>query len=103
MESLKIWDIYPLDPLFIILQAYDLIELFMFQKSIYNEFLFKKILDKKGILLENQIDTKQILNRIKNIDSAPYYDFSFIGRLEEVKNPIRFINLIYMMQKNILN
>ena len=68
-------------------------------KSIYNEFLFKKILGKKGILLENQIDTKQILNRIKNIDSAPYYDFSFIGRLEEVKNPIRFINLIYMMQK----
>ena len=67
-------------------------------KSIYNNFYFQNDIKAKGILLENKIDLDNILQRINSITNAPEYDFSFIGRLENVKNPKRFIYLIKQIQ-----
>lgn len=67
-------------------------------KSIYDNFYFQNDIKNKGILLENKIDLNNILQRINSINNAPKYDFSFVGRLENVKNPKRFIYLIKQIQ-----
>lgn len=68
-------------------------------KSIYNEFYFKSILKKKGILFENNIDSRKIKQRIDDLNNKANYDFVYVGRFEEVKNPLKFINVINKVQK----
>lgn len=68
-------------------------------QSIYDDFLFKKQLDKKGFLLHNCVDYSSIQNRLRNISDAPSFDFTFIGRLEPVKNPLRFIHIIEKLSR----
>lgn len=68
-------------------------------RSIYRDFYFKDILDKKGILFQNQLDEEAVRERLLSIKEFANYDFAFIGRLESVKNPIRYITLINKLQK----
>ena len=67
-------------------------------KSIYDEFYFKKILDKKGEYLPNRIDTAKIQKELDKYDADLVYDLIYIGRLEEVKNPIKFLNVVKTIQ-----
>ena len=68
-------------------------------KSIYSDFKFKSILDKKGVLYENKINPLDIAKRCDLIKITTNYDLIFIGRFEEVKNPMRFIGIVEKLQK----
>ena len=68
-------------------------------RSIYTDFLFKKILDKKGMLYENKINPTEIEARCVKFKPTIKYDLIYIGRFEEVKNPLRFIEIVKKLQE----
>lgn len=78
--------------------SYKFSKIFYVSKSIYEEFYFKKILDKKGKYLPNRIDENIIKQRLEKVDDCKKYDLIYIGRLEAVKDPIKFLRVVEKVQ-----
>lgn len=70
----------------------------MVSKSVYEEYIFKKSISKKYIVLPNIINDELILEQSKKY-IAPKSDILFVGRLTEQKQPVFFIQLINEINK----
>ena len=67
----------------------------------YNSFIFKDRLKNKCILLRNIINPIEMISKV-NADRNEYdNDVIFLGRLVEVKNPERFIDVVELIKKKI--
>lgn len=70
--------------------------------AINNSLIFKKFLKRKTKVIENMVD----LNVVREKSRVPTdlaYDIIFLGRLVDVKDPIRFINIISKVIKKTFN
>lgn len=68
-------------------------------RSCFEGFAFHKALKHKSRILYNVINREEILKRAE-LDTADYdYDFSYIGRLADPKNPLRFLRIAALVKK----
>lgn len=67
--------------------------------EIINEAVFSKFISKKTTILKNYIDINNIMNSVEINDSVEEFDIAFVGRLVEVKDPIRFIEIVNEIKK----
>ena len=67
-------------------------------QSVLDEAVFKNKIKEKTIIINNVIDIEKVQNQSLQ-DWNKVYDFAFFGRLEEVKNPLFFIELINELSK----
>ncbi|MBZ6006058.1 glycosyltransferase [Paraclostridium bifermentans] len=68
--------------------------------EIKDEAIFSKISSKKIHVLENYID-KKLVEDMSNINETnKMYDLLYVGRLEDEKNPLLFINLVKQIQQS---
>jgi glycosyltransferase involved in cell wall biosynthesis len=56
--------------------------------------VFSSIVRKKSVVIQNNVDIKMVVEQSINGDCNDDYDIVFIGRLTDVKDPLRFIKLI---------
>lgn len=70
--------------------------------SVYNEAIFKNKIKNKYITIYNYIDRENIIKKSCEYEISTKYDFFFFGRLNELKNPIKFIEIVkkIKLQKN---
>ena len=71
-------------------------------KSIKEECIFSKLLNNKFYCIDNPISYDLIVNKVKCNDTK-LYDICCIGRVELVKNPYKFINIIIKLKNTIPN
>lgn len=69
-------------------------KILLVSKSIIDEYIFKKFINKKVEVIGNIVDTNRVKKMSEEIDIQEDYDIIFIGRLSEPKQPIKFIELI---------
>lgn len=70
-------------------------KILLVSKSVKDDYIFKKYINKKTIVIGNPIDAKKIIEMSKECYySEKKYDMVFLGRLEKVKNPLRFIEIV---------
>ena len=62
--------------------------------SVINEAIFKEKIKDKYTTIYNYTDKEKIINLAKQNKEQKKYDLFFIGRLNELKNPIEFIEII---------
>lgn len=62
-------------------------------ESVKNEFVFNKILNKKYKCIGNPLSRKNIIDSITS-DLEKKYDLCCVGRVEEQKNPNRFLMVV---------
>ena len=62
--------------------------------SVLNESIFKKRIKDKFVKIYNYIDKDIILKKASETKQTKEYDVFYIGRLNEFKNPIEFIEII---------
>lgn len=62
-------------------------------QSIQKEFLFRRILEKKYITLQNVVDEKKI-HELSEKECKGNIDLLYVGRLSNEKNPIRFLQIV---------
>lgn len=67
--------------------------------EILNEAVFSKFISKKSFILKNYIDINSILKSIEQNDKVEDFDIAFVGRLVDVKDPIRFIKIVSEIKK----
>lgn len=70
-------------------------------QSAIDNFIFKKSIIKKSVVLYNVIDGEEVRKKIKE-DNNQYihYDLIYLGRLTYAKNPIRLIEIISKLKSN---
>lgn len=74
-------------------------KVFIVSESIYKEFIFRKLIEKKVHLVSNPLSRSDILNE----DNKKYekeYDIAFIGRFCEQKDPEKFIKIVKQFKVN---
>lgn len=71
--------------------------------SIENEYIFSKIIKNKIICIGNPVSRENILNKIKNDETEKKYDICCTARISIQKNPLRFLNIINELKKEIPN
>lgn len=67
--------------------------------AIMNEYVYGKKLSKKVIMVQNPIDSYEIVKKSEQVSVNTSYDILFLGRLAKPKNPIRYIELINEIKK----
>lgn len=70
--------------------------------SALNEYIFNKKINKKinSIVLRNVVNPNELKDIAINDKNKYSFDLVFLGRMEDVKNPLRFIDIISQIQKN---
>lgn len=68
--------------------------------AIKESTFLSRIYNKKSIVIKNIVDVKWIAERA-SLSTDKRYDVAFVGRLEDVKDPFRFINIISQLVKEI--
>ncbi|PEZ83312.1 MULTISPECIES: glycosyltransferase [Bacillaceae] len=63
-------------------------------KEILDEAIFSKIVSDKSFILKNNVNIQNVINSSLVEHNNLNYDIAFIGRLTEVKNPLRFIEIV---------
>ena len=71
-------------------------------KGIKESYVFNDRVKSKTVLLNNYIDSKSIVKKASN-KNKENIDLLFVGRLEQVKNPIEFINIVYKVKEKFPN
>lgn len=66
--------------------------------AIENEYIFSNIIKKKMLCVSNPTSCREILKEC-NPDAQKVYDICCVGRVEKVKNPILFIEIIKEIKK----
>lgn len=62
--------------------------------SIFNEYIFKKLISKKYVTLENYVEKENIIKNSNAFKIDKHYDLFFVGRLSTEKNPLMFIDIV---------
>lgn len=68
-------------------------KIILVSRSIYEQNKFMKLFSDKIAILENMIDIESITRKATNINTE-FYDIAFLGRLEDIKDPLRLIDII---------
>ena len=70
--------------------------------SALNEYIFNKKINKKinSTVLRNVVNTNELKDIARNDKNKYSFDLVFLGRMEDVKNPLRFIDIMSQIQKN---
>ena len=69
--------------------------------SIIDEYVFRKIINRKCIVVGNPIDTDKIKQKSYSEENKEESDVIFLGRMSEEKNPLLFIDIICQVAKRI--
>lgn len=77
-------------------------KIFFVSKATRDEYVFLRLIKSKSIVVGNPVDTKRIrrLSNNKNEDTTSY-DILFVGRFEEAKDPIRFVEIVFETKKKL--
>lgn len=67
--------------------------------SIYDEYILKKIIKNKIIIMPNPVDVIDVRNKYQVKKIEEQIDIIFVGRLADAKNPLKFISIIYDVKK----
>lgn len=70
--------------------------------QIEDEFIFAKQFDGKFKVIENTVNTQSVVALAKEQVSTEQYDVVYLGRFADVKNPMKFIQLVEKLQKKIV-
>ena len=70
--------------------------------SALNEYIFNKRINKKinSIVLRNVVNPYELKEIAENDKNKYSFDLIFLGRMEDVKDPLRFINIASQVQKS---
>ena len=70
--------------------------------SALNEYIFNKRINKKinSIVLRNVVNPYELKEIAGNDKNKYSFDLIFLGRMEDVKDPLRFINIVSQVQKS---
>lgn len=70
-------------------------------ESCIDEYIFKKVIEKKTIVLKNIIYSKRLEMLMNRNDQDYFFDFIFLGRLTYQKNPQRIANVASCVLKQL--
>lgn len=71
--------------------------------SIKNEYVFSKLIRKKIEVIGNPVNRQEILNQVRQEDYQKKYDICCVARIDEVKDPMKFILVINKIKNKIPN
>lgn len=74
-------------------------KILLVSKSVLEEYVFKKYIKQKAIVIGNPIDISKTINMAEKETINEYYDLAFIGRLANQKNPLEFIEIVNELNK----
>lgn len=77
-----------------LLSAKKMDKILLVSKSIEDEYIFKKNINKKTIVISNPIDVNKIKELSKKEEIEQNWDVMFLGRFSDEKNPKKFVNII---------
>jgi len=81
-----------------LLTSFRIVKILGVSQSIFDEYIFGKIISKKATVIPNSIDTSAIIQKSKlKSSNNSIYDIAYLGRLSPPKNPLRFIRIIEQM------
>ncbi len=69
--------------------------------SVFEEYIFGKVIAKKTLVAGNPIDTKKVVELAGKSVSKECYDICFLGRLTEQKDPLRFVEFIKVLSNTV--
>lgn len=75
-------------------------KILLVSKSIIDEYIFKKFINKKVEVIGNIVDTNRVIKMSEEVNIQEDYDIIFIGRLLEQKQPVKFIELINKLKNS---
>lgn len=71
--------------------------------AVINEAIFKKKIKDKYITLYNYVNKEWVIEKSNAYKYNNQFDLFFIGRLNELKNPIEFIEIVYKLKEKYEN
>lgn len=81
--------------------AYRFTKIVTVSKAISQEYIFGKLIDKKLIVMPNPVALNNIYKGITDSEvNKKDIDLLFVGRLVEVKDPIKFIEIVEKLKRN---
>lgn len=72
-------------------------------QSVKNEYVFSKFIKNKFECIGNPISVNKIINMVEEKDYEKKYDICCVGRLTDAKDPIRWLNIVNEIKKEIPN
>lgn len=73
--------------------------IFAVSDSVFNEYIFGKLLKNKEKVINNPIDINKIKEHANDAEEYQESDIIFLGRLSTQKNPFRFLDIISECRK----
>ena len=67
--------------------------------SVFDEFIFGRFIRRKSEVIGNPIDLEKIRDAAESAEDKRGYDIVFLGRLNEAKNPLMFLEIIAELKK----
>ena len=67
--------------------------------SVFDEFIFGRFIRRKSEVIGNPIDLERIRDAAESAEEKQGYDIVFLGRLNEAKNPLMFLEIISELSK----
>jgi len=68
--------------------------IFGVSSSVFDEYVFGKLIRKKASVIGNPVDISRIIGMAEESTDKERYDICFLGRLSEPKDPVRFVEII---------
>ena len=79
-------------------------KIFVVSKAVIEEYVFGKAIQKKAEVVGNPVDIREVQEKaIETVMMEENYDIIFMGRLTDQKDPLRFIQLMELLAKQIPN
>ncbi len=69
-------------------------------ESIKNDYIFRSLVKDKLVVLENTVNSQEILKKAEQ-EHRSHYDICFVGRLTSLKEPQKFLQLVYKLKNEI--
>ena len=89
-----------LKSLLFLLSSRKISHIFWVSESCLNEYKYKKYVVSKSTVLKNVISSEEIIEKA-GIGNTEKSDLIFVGRLAEIKNPLRMLDIISIVVKKI--
>lgn len=74
-------------------------QIFWVSDSCFNDYIFKKKVENKSIVLNNIINQQEILDKAENAEIQDKTDLVFLGRITYQKNPQRLMEIIAKLKE----
>lgn len=78
-------------------------KILLVSNAIKNEYVFSKLIRKKIEVIGNPVNRQEILNQVREKDYQKKYDICCVARIDEVKDPMKFIRVINKVKNQIPN